>query len=167
VPAGPWPGMGSTIEGGARPAELVGKEVHLPFDPVDSRPSFPRLEQDVQAWWDRSGIVKKTLESGDPRHPFVFFEGPPTANGRPGVHHLEARSTKDRVLRYRRMRGQRILGARAGWDGQLGGRGSHPSKRTSQRTASLTWRKMARRSRRRPPARGSVLPVQGRPATLL
>ena len=88
----------------------------MPFHPVDSKPSFPRLEQDVQAWWNRSGIVLKALDSGDPMRPFVFFEGPPTANGRPGVHHLEARSTKDVVLRYRRMRGHRILGARGGWD---------------------------------------------------
>jgi isoleucyl-tRNA synthetase len=90
--------------------------VDLPFDPVDSKPSFPRLEQDVQAYWNRSNIVQKALDAGDPTRPFVFFEGPPTANGRPGVHHLEARCTKDLVLRYRRMRGQRVLGARAGWD---------------------------------------------------
>ena len=88
----------------------------MPFQPVDSKPSFPRLEQDLQGLWDQHGIVQKTLASGDPTRPFVFFEGPPTANGRPGVHHVEARSAKDIVIRYRRMRGHHILGARGGWD---------------------------------------------------
>ena len=88
----------------------------VPFHRVDPKPSFPRLEQDVQAWWRELDVVHKALASGDPSRPFVFFEGPPTANGRPGVRHVEARSIKDAILRYRRMRGQKILGAHAGWD---------------------------------------------------
>src|SRR5665647_625021 len=77
---------------------------------------FPRLEQEVGQWWKDRNIVKRVLEKGDPGRPFVFFEGPPTANGRPGVHHLEARASKDIILRYRRMRGHRIIGDRGGWD---------------------------------------------------
>ena len=49
---------------------------------------------------------------------FIFFEGPPTANGKPGVHHVLARAFKDIILRYKRMRGFHIIGARGGWDTQ-------------------------------------------------
>ncbi len=49
---------------------------------------------------------------------FIFFEGPPTANGRPGVHHVLARAFKDIILRYKRMRGFHLIGARGGWDTQ-------------------------------------------------
>ncbi len=88
----------------------------MAFKEVDSRVSFPDLEQQVAAWWNEHGVVKKALASGDRNNPFVFFEGPPTANGRPGVHHVEARVTKDIINRYHRMRGQYVIGARGGWD---------------------------------------------------
>jgi isoleucyl-tRNA synthetase len=88
----------------------------MAFTDVDSKVSFPDLEQQVAAWWNEHGIVKKALASGDRNNPFVFFEGPPTANGRPGVHHVEARVTKDIINRYHRMRGQYVIGARGGWD---------------------------------------------------
>ena len=86
------------------------------FTNVDTKQSFPALEQEVDQWWRTHGIVQKVLESGDQKRPFVFFEGPPTANGRPGVHHIEARVVKDIVIRYHRMRGQHVIGARGGWD---------------------------------------------------
>jgi isoleucyl-tRNA synthetase len=68
------------------------------------------------AWWQAHDIVKETLAHGDRSRPFVFHEGPPTANGRPGIHHVEARVTKDIIIRYHRMRGQYVIGARGGWD---------------------------------------------------
>ena len=80
----------------------------MPFKEVDSKLSFPALEQSVDQWWKERDIIKQALASGDQAHPFIFFEGPPTANGRPGVHHVEARVTKDLIVRYQRMRG--------GWD---------------------------------------------------
>ncbi|MBA3470303.1 MAG: isoleucine--tRNA ligase [Herpetosiphonaceae bacterium] len=88
----------------------------MAFSPVDPKVSFPALEEDVAAWWAAQGIVKKTLEHGDPQRPFVFFEGPPTTNGQPGIHHIEARSSKDIVVRFQRMLGKKVLGARGGWD---------------------------------------------------
>ncbi|CAA9304403.1 MAG: Isoleucyl-tRNA synthetase [uncultured Chloroflexi bacterium] len=88
----------------------------MAFQEVDPKVSFPRLEQDVREWWVAQSIVKKALAHGDRERPFVFFEGPPTANGRPGVHHIESRASKDIILRYRRMRGQYVIGARGGWD---------------------------------------------------
>ncbi|MGH2356151.1 MAG: isoleucine--tRNA ligase, partial [Chloroflexota bacterium] len=86
------------------------------FRDVDPKVSFPQLEQEIGRWWKEQGIVQQALASGDRSRPFIFFEGPPTANGRPGVHHVESRAAKDIVLRYRRMRGQHIVGARGGWD---------------------------------------------------
>jgi isoleucyl-tRNA synthetase len=88
----------------------------MPFKSVDTRVSFPALEQEVQAWWNASGTVKQSLDSGDRSNPFIFFEGPPTANGKPGVHHVEARVTKDIINRFQRMRGRYVIGARGGWD---------------------------------------------------
>ncbi|HET9919574.1 MAG TPA: isoleucine--tRNA ligase [Ktedonobacteraceae bacterium] len=86
------------------------------FSSVDTKQSFPLLEQEVEQCWREHDIVPKVLASGDKERPFVFFEGPPTANGRPGVHHIEARVVKDIVIRYHRMRGQHVIGARGGWD---------------------------------------------------
>src|SRR3712207_3271804 len=90
----------------------------MSFTPVDTKVSFPALELEVERWWRENNIVRRTLDSGDRSRPFVFFEGPPTANGRPGVHHVEARVSKDVVVRYRRLRGQYVIGARGGWDTQ-------------------------------------------------
>jgi isoleucyl-tRNA synthetase len=86
------------------------------FREVDTRVSFPSLEEETERWWSEQGIINKALVSGDRLRPFIFFEGPPTANGRPGVHHVEARSSKDIIVRFRRMLGQHVVGARGGWD---------------------------------------------------
>ena len=88
----------------------------MPFQDVDAKLAFPKLEQTVAQWWAEQNIVKQALAAGDRARPFIFFEGPPTANGRPGVHHVEARVTKDLIVRYQRMRGRYVIGARGGWD---------------------------------------------------
>lgn len=88
------------------------------FHGVNTRVSFPSMEREIEQWWREKGIVKKALEQGDRRNPFVFFEGPPTANNRPGIHHVEARASKDIIVRFQRMRGRFVIGARAGWDTQ-------------------------------------------------
>ena len=86
------------------------------FKPVNTRVSFPAMEREVSEWWKKHDVIKRSLESGDRANPFIFFEGPPTANGKPGVHHVEARVTKDLIVRYQRMRGRHVVGARGGWD---------------------------------------------------
>jgi len=70
-------------------------------------------EQDLLKWWNARGIPAASVERDLP--PYVFFEGPPTANGKPGIHHVAARSFKDLYPRYQTMRGHRVL-RRAGWD---------------------------------------------------
>ncbi len=84
------------------------------FKAVDPNVNFPRLEEAILAWWEANQIVAKSLAAGE--KPFVFYEGPPTANGRPGLHHVISRSFKDIILRYRAMQGYKIIGRREGWD---------------------------------------------------
>jgi isoleucyl-tRNA synthetase len=77
--------------------------------------NFSEKEQEVLSKWERNQIFKKTLEKDAPKGPFVFFEGPPTANGRPGIHHAEARAFKDCIPRFRTMQGYRVV-RKGGWD---------------------------------------------------
>lgn len=73
-----------------------------------------REEQIVQFWKDNK-IFEKSLEKEAPKGEFIFYEGPPTANGRPGIHHLEARSFKDAIPRYKTMQGYHVV-RKGGWD---------------------------------------------------
>lgn len=72
-------------------------------------------EEEILTFWREHKIFDKTLTKPSPNGTFVFYEGPPTANGKPGVHHLESRSFKDAIPRYKTMRGYNVP-RRAGWD---------------------------------------------------
>ncbi len=72
-------------------------------------------EEEILTFWKDNQIFEKSLERGSEKKTFVFYEGPPTANGRPGVHHLMGRAFKDAIPRYKTMRGFRVP-RRAGWD---------------------------------------------------
>ena len=72
-------------------------------------------EEKILKFWHDNKIFEKTLEATKDGRPFVFYEGPPTANGRPGIHHILARSFKDIVCRFQTMRGHYVA-RRAGWD---------------------------------------------------
>ncbi|MCX6787438.1 MAG: class I tRNA ligase family protein [Candidatus Kaiserbacteria bacterium] len=74
-----------------------------------------KREEEILAFWEREHIFEKSLAKKSPKGEFVFYEGPPTANGKPGIHHLEARAFKDAIPRYKTMRGYRV-NRRAGWD---------------------------------------------------
>ncbi len=74
-----------------------------------------KREEETLAFWQRENIFEKSLEKRAPKGDFVFYEGPPTANGKPGIHHLESRAFKDAIPRYKTMRGYRVP-RRAGWD---------------------------------------------------
>jgi isoleucyl-tRNA synthetase len=85
------------------------------FERVPSRVVAPEAEERILDFWDRANIFRKSVESRpDDRH-FVFYEGPPTANGLPGVHHILARVVKDLVCRYKTMKGYKVI-RKAGWD---------------------------------------------------
>ena len=82
---------------------------------VDTGQSFPALEESILAWWKENRIFEKSLEWRRDAPEWVFYEGPPTANGRPGAHHVLARVFKDIYLRYHTMRGNYVF-RKAGWD---------------------------------------------------
>jgi len=77
--------------------------------------SFPAMEEAVLNFWDEANIFAKTVAKEAPQGNFVFFEGPPTANGLPGIHHVLARSFKDVMPRYKTMKGYKVM-RKAGWD---------------------------------------------------
>ncbi|MGB8221138.1 MAG: isoleucine--tRNA ligase [Polyangiales bacterium] len=85
------------------------------FDPVSPQVSFPELDATHLAFWERARIFEKTLEGGESKRSFVFYEGPPTANGMPHPGHVLTRVMKDVFLRYRTMCGDHVP-RRAGWD---------------------------------------------------
>ena len=72
-------------------------------------------EERVLKFWQDNKIFEKTLEKRSPKGDFIFYEGPPTANAKPALHHLEARVFKDALPRYKTMQGFRVP-RRAGWD---------------------------------------------------
>ena len=78
--------------------------------------SEPALrEERILEFWKENKIFEKTLDGSKNKKEYVFYEGPPTANGRPGIHHLEARAFKDVIPRYKTMRGYHV-GRKGGWD---------------------------------------------------
>jgi isoleucyl-tRNA synthetase len=86
-----------------------------PFSALPAKVDFGELDRQVIAWWRERDVFARSLRqtAGGPR--WVFYEGPPTANGTPGTHHVEARVFKDVFPRYRTMRGYSVP-RRAGWD---------------------------------------------------
>ncbi len=87
----------------------------MKFDELKSDFSYPKLEEEVLKYWDEAETFHKglALHRNSPR--FSFYEGPPTANGKPGVHHVITRTIKDMVCRYKQMRGF-LVERKAGWD---------------------------------------------------
>lgn len=83
--------------------------------PQTSVPQFPKLEEETLAFWRTRKIFEKTLAQTKKGKRFVFFEGPPTANGKPGIHHIEARAFKDIIPRFKTMQGYHVE-RKAGWD---------------------------------------------------
>ena len=87
----------------------------MKFDKVSPQVNFPRLEEEILGLWERTETFQKSVESRPEDRPFVFYEGPPTANGRPGFHHALSRAFKDLIPRYKTMRGYRVE-RKGGWD---------------------------------------------------
>ena len=72
-------------------------------------------EKQISEFWDEIDILKKSVETREGNESFIFYEGPPTANGKPGIHHVLARTLKDSVCRYKTMKGYQVK-RKAGWD---------------------------------------------------
>ncbi|MDZ7263754.1 MAG: isoleucine--tRNA ligase [candidate division KSB1 bacterium] len=85
------------------------------FKVFDDQFAQQQVEQEILKFWEANRIFEKSIESRDPAKNYVFYEGPPTANGAPGIHHVISRTIKDFVCRYQTMRGYRVH-RKAGWD---------------------------------------------------
>lgn len=77
--------------------------------------NIPEIEKKILEFWKENKIFEKSLAKKSPKGDFVFYEGPPTANGKPGIHHVLARVFKDLIPRYKTMRGYHVE-RKAGWD---------------------------------------------------
>jgi isoleucyl-tRNA synthetase len=84
------------------------------FDEVKQL-AYPKAEVEILNWWNEKKIFKKSLTSREDGIPFTFFEGPPTANGKPGIHHVMSRTVKDLFCRYKTLKGFRVE-RKGGWD---------------------------------------------------
>jgi isoleucyl-tRNA synthetase len=80
-----------------------------------AKSDWSKNEEAILKFWQDNQIFTKSLAQPAPSGEFIFYEGPPTANGRPGIHHLEARAFKDALPRYKTMRGYHVR-RKAGWD---------------------------------------------------
>lgn len=77
--------------------------------------NLPEVADEVLAFWEQNDIFRKSIETREGNEPFVFYEGPPSANGMPGIHHVMARTIKDIFCRYRTLKGYQVK-RKAGWD---------------------------------------------------
>ena len=85
------------------------------FKELTDKLSYPAIEKEILKFWKEHKIFEKSISMREGRPGFTFYEGPPTANGRPGIHHVMSRTLKDLVCRYKTMRGFQVH-RKAGWD---------------------------------------------------
>ena len=76
---------------------------------------LPKVASEVLDFWKEENIFEKSITTREGNPPFVFFEGPPSANGLPGIHHVMARAIKDIFCRYKTQKGFQVK-RKAGWD---------------------------------------------------
>ena len=85
------------------------------FKPLPEKLSYPEIEHEILKFWESNKVFEKSLEWRKDAPYYSFYEGPPTVNGSPGVHHLMARTIKDTICRYKTMQGY-FVRRQAGWD---------------------------------------------------
>jgi len=87
------------------------KAIYTEYKSLD----LPSIHQDVLHFWEKENIFSRSVSERDDARPFVFYEGPPSANGMPGIHHVMARTIKDIFCRYQTLLGKQVH-RKAGWD---------------------------------------------------
>ena len=85
------------------------------FEKVSTSMDFLTREKEVLKFWKDNDIFKKSVDLRKGQDTFTFFDGPPTANGKPHIGHIETRAIKDLIPRYQTMKGKNVL-RKAGWD---------------------------------------------------
>jgi isoleucyl-tRNA synthetase len=91
------------------------RRIEMAFEPVDAKVDFPELERDILAFWKEHDVFHASLAARADAPLWMFYEGPPTANGKPGVHHVEPRTFKDVFPRFKTMTGH-LVPRKGGWD---------------------------------------------------
>lgn len=77
--------------------------------------NLPEIDKEILAFWESQKIFEKSIDQRDVDNSYVFYEGPPSANGKPGIHHVMARTIKDQFCRFHAMKGKRVE-RKGGWD---------------------------------------------------
>jgi len=85
------------------------------FEPFPERFRYSDLEKEILAFWEERGIFQKSIDERADAPQYTFYEGPPSVNGRPGIHHVVSRALKDMICRYKTVTGYRVQ-RKAGWD---------------------------------------------------
>jgi len=93
---------------------MAGQGSH-PFNSLPPQIDLPATERQILDFWEANEIFSKSVRARDGAPRWTFYEGPPTANGSPGTHHIEARVFKDLFPRYQTMKGKQVI-RKAGWD---------------------------------------------------
>lgn len=91
------------------------REIRIMYKKVDSSRGFVDMEKDVLKLWEERNVIKKNFDMNPEGEYFTFYDGPPTANGKPHIGHVITRVMKDLIPRYRVMKGYKVL-RKAGWD---------------------------------------------------
>src|ERR1700751_4078872 len=105
------PGKGATVP------PTTGRKPGGPMPTLPAQPDLPAIEHEMLARWNRMRTFEASLRQTEGAPRWTFYEGPPPANGMPGVHHIEARVFKDVFPRFKTMRGFHVT-PQAGWDFQ-------------------------------------------------
>ncbi len=85
------------------------------YNKIDSNKSFVQREKGIANLWENKGVIEKSFNLNEDGEHFTFYDGPPTANGKPHVGHILTRVMKDLIPRYKVMKGYKVL-RKAGWD---------------------------------------------------
>lgn len=85
------------------------------FQPFPEKFNYAELEEEILAYWREKDIFQKSIDRREGAATFTFYEGPPSVNGKPGIHHVMSRTLKDLVCRYKTITGHQVM-RKAGWD---------------------------------------------------
>ena len=108
-------GTGDAFRAGGAGSPGAGRKPGGPMPALPAQPDLPAIEHELLARWNRSRTFEASLRQTEGAPRWTFYEGPPTANGMPGVHHIEARVFKDVFPRFKTMQGFHVT-RKAGWD---------------------------------------------------
>ena len=118
------------------------------YDKVPTDLKFVEREKEVEKFWEAEHIFEKSIKMREGCKPYVFYDGPPTANGKPHIGHVETRVIKDMIPRYRAMKGY-MVPRKAGWDTHgLPAELEVEKKLGRSRLSSMVWSRLSKNVRK-------------------